>query len=296
MSPKRILLIPALALLLYLGMYSWNQRTDFLDTLAANTGLESVGVVLKTLRFAQDTVIESWERYLNLMDVREENLLLRKQIADMQTRLILAAEEKAELLRLRTLLTLSPPEGWQPLGARVLAGRMGASAALDTVTIGRGFLTGAVPGTPAMTPQGVVGRVLRASPSTSTVLLLTDPGSRLAVVSQEGRVQGILVGAGPFRPLELRFVSHNAVVSEGELLVTSGLDEAYPKGLPVARITHAGPSDLSPFQSVLAEPLADYATMEEVVLLARPRGVQTPQDAAPVFTPSVEAREPVVRP
>lgn len=286
MSPKRILLIPALALLLYLGMYSWNQRTDFLDGLASNTGLESVGAVLKACRFVQDTLTESWERYLNLMDVREENLLLRKQIADMQTRLILAAEEKAELQRLRSLLTITSPEAWQPLGARVLAGRMGSNAALDTVTVGRGFLTGAVPGTPVMTPQGVVGRVLRAGPSTSTVLLLTDPGSRVAVVSQEGRVQGILVGGGPARPLELRFVSHNTTVNEGELLVASGLDEAYPKGLPVARVSHAGPSDLSPFQSVQAVPLTDFSTMEEVLLLARPRAGALPSDAAPVFTPS----------
>ena len=44
MSPKHILLIPALALLMYLGMYSWNQRTHILDNFAANTGLEASGV------------------------------------------------------------------------------------------------------------------------------------------------------------------------------------------------------------------------------------------------------------
>lgn len=285
MSPKRILIIPAIALLLYLGMYSWNQRSDFLDTFAANTGLETVGAVLKTVRFFQDAVTESWDKYLDLMNVREENQALRKQLMEVQTRLILAAEEKAELLRLRTLLTFTPPEDWRPLGARVLAGRMGSNAALATVTIGRGYLTGAVPGTPAVTPQGVVGRVLRAGPSTSTVLLLSDPGSRVAVVSQQGRVQGILVGSGPFNPLELRFISHNAVVAAGELLVTSGLDEAYPKGLPVARVTHAGPSDLSPFQSVQAEPLADFATMEELLLLARPRNVPQSGEPSPVREP-----------
>lgn len=95
------------------------------------------------------------------------------------------------------LLTLTPPEGWQTLGARVLAGRMGANSALASVLIGRGYMTGAIPGTPVMTPQGVAGRVLRAGPSSATVLLLVDPGSRIAVISQESRIQGVLVGGRP---------------------------------------------------------------------------------------------------
>ncbi len=268
MSPRRLLLLPALALLLYLGVYSWNQRTDVLDRLAAGTGLEASGAVLKTVRWVQDSVTGLWNRYFYLMNVRAENEELKRRLTDMQTRLILAAEEKAELARLRKLLTLAPPEGRQTLGAKVLAGRMGSNAALVTVVIGRGYLTGAVPGTPAMTPDGVLGRVLRAGPSTATVLLLSDPGSRVAVISQEGRVQGILAGTGPYKPLELRFVTHNAVVSPGELLLTSGLDQAYPKGLPVARVVSAGPSDLSPFQSVQAEPLADLTALEELLLLA----------------------------
>lgn len=283
MSPKRILLLPALVLLSYLGIYSWNQRTDFLDRLAASTGLEASGVVLKSVRWAQDAVTQAWNRYLNLVDVREENEELKRRLTDMQTRLILAAEEKAELTRLRKLLTLTPPEGWQALGTRVLAGRMGSNAALITVAIGRGYLTGAVPGTPAMTPEGVLGRVFRAGPSTATVLLLTDPGSREAVVSQEGRVQGILAGTGAYKPLELRFVTHNAAVKPGELLLTSGMDDAYPKGLPVARVTQAGPSDLSPFQSVQAEPLADLAALEELLLLA-------PTTPSPLGSPDVPVR------
>lgn len=269
MSPKRLLLLPALALLLYLGIYSWNQRTHILDTAVSNTGLEASGFVLKVTDFVENTVMDAWNRYLDLVNVREENDELKKQLMEARLNLVLAAEERAELSRLRHLLTLSPPEGWQLLGARVLAGRMGSNAALASVIIGRGYLSGAVPGTPVMTPDGIAGRVLRAGPTTATVLLLVDPGSRVAVVSQENRVQGILMGAGPFKPLELRFVSHNTAVKTGEILVTSGLDEAYPKGLPVARVISATPSDLSPFQSVQAVPLAELTNLEELLLVTR---------------------------
>lgn len=272
MSPKHLLLIPAVALLLYLGMYSWNQRTHILDEVAANTGLEASGVVLKSVRFVQDTVMGAWNRYLNLVDVREENDALKREVERLRHKLLMASEERAELIRLRLLLTLTPPEGWQTLGARVLAGRMGANAALASVLIGRGYLTGAIPGTPVMTPEGVAGRVLRAGPSSATVLLLVDPGSRIAVITQESRVQGVLVGGGPDKPLELRFVSHNESVRPGELLVTSGLDDAFPKGIPVARVLSATPSDLSPFQSIQASPLARLVNLEELLLVSRVEG------------------------
>lgn len=286
MSPKRILFLPAVALLLYLAIYSWNQRTDFLDDTVLSTGLEAAGAVLKTVRFAQDGVVDAWKRYLDLVNVREENVRLKTRLSQIETRLILAAEEKAELERLRQLLQIQAPDGWQGLGSRVLAGRMGSNAALVTVTIDRGYLTGATPGTPAMTHDGVTGRVLRAGPTTSTVLLLTDPGSRIAVVTQQSRVQGVLAGTGAAKPLELRFVSHNAVVNPGELLVTSGMDDAFPKGLPVGRIVSAGPSDLSPFQSVQANPLANIAALEEVLLLAKLSASPIPT----VFVPEPEQK------
>ena len=179
----------------------------------------------------------AWNRYLDL--VTNENDESRSRSNSSAAKLLMASEERAELVRLRRLLTLTPPEGWQTLGARVLAGRMGANSALASVLIGRGYATGAIPGTPVMTPQGVAGRVLRAGPSSATVLLLVDPGSRIAVISQESRIQGVLVGGGPDKPLEMRFVSHNDVIRAGEILVTSGLDDAFPKGIPVARVLSA---------------------------------------------------------
>ncbi len=285
MSPKRFLLFPALLLLLYLGVYSWNQRTHILDDFVSSTGLEAAGAILKCVLGVRDTVRDSWNRYLDLVDVREENEELKKQLKEARFRLVLAAEDRAELVRLRDLLTIAPPEGWKNLGARVLAGRLGGNAALVSVIIGRGYLTGAIPGTPVMTADGVAGRVLRAGPTTATVLLLADPGSRVAVISQDNRVQGVLVGAGPLNPLELFFVSQNTSVSPGELLVTSGLDGAFPKGLAVARVISASPSDLSPFQAVRAEPLADLTNLEELLLISREPG-SVLREASPVRQPA----------
>ncbi len=254
-------------------MYTWNQRTGVLDKLATNIGLELVGSLLKPMLSVHSNIMDFWEQYIDLVGVREENERLKADILSMQAKLIEAGEHKAEVQRLRTLLSLPADRSWHPIGARVLAGRMGPNSALETVILSRGYATGATPGTPIMTNLGLVGRILRASAHTSTALLISDPGSRIAVLSQESRTAGILTGRGGRQLLEMRFVGRNAQINEGELLVTSGLDGVYPKGLPVARIESVVLSDYSQFMTVLAKSLVDATLLEEVLLL-EPTGLE----------------------
>ncbi len=273
MITRRLIILSVISLFLFLGMYTWNQRTGVLDKLATNIGLELVGSILKPMISVHSTIMDFWERYVDLVGVREENERLKADILSMQAKLIAAGEHKAEVQRLRTLLSLPADRSWHPIGARVLAGRMGPNSALETVILSRGYATGASPGIPIMTNLGLVGRVLRASAHTSTALLISDPGSRIAVLSQESRTAGILTGRGGRQLLEMRFVGRNAQIQAGELLVTSGLDGVYPKGLPVARIESVVLSDYSQFMTVLAKALVDAELLEEVLLL-EPTGLE----------------------
>lgn len=286
MNLRRILILAGVLLILFLGMYSWNQRTHALDDLAASVGLEIGGAVLKPLRAVQDVVAGFWERYFDLVDVREENLRLKARVDDLESRLLASGEDLAELKRLRRLIRLPVDASWRSLGARVLAGRLGPNAVLDSITISRGYATGARPGTPLVTPLGLVGRVLKASPHAATALLITDPGSRVAVFGQESRAPGILMGKGTGRPLEVNFVQRDASVKGGEVLVTSGLDGKFPKGLPVARVISVAPSDYTQFMAVSALPLLDLQHLEEVLLL-EPSGIapppEEPEGPPPVF-------------
>ena len=63
------------------------------------------------------------------------------------------------------------------------------------------------------------------------------------------------------------FVPRDGGVHEGEIIVTSGLDGSYPKGLPIAKITSVEPSNYTEFLAVMAEPLVDLRHLEEVLLL-----------------------------
>ena len=267
MTLRRLLLLAGILLILFLGMYSWNQRTRVLDDLAAKLGLEITGAVLTPVRSAQDAAENMWDRYFDLVGVREENEALKQKVDELEARLLANGEDLAELKRLRALVQLPVDQTWRPLGARVLSGRMGPNAVLDSITISRGYSTGRRPGTPLVTHLGLVGRVLKASAHSSIVLLLTDPSSRIAVFSQESRAPGILMGMGTGQKLEVNFVQRDAKVKPGEIIITSGLDGKYPKGIPVARVLRVAPSDYTQFMAIKAEPLVDLQHLEEVLLL-----------------------------
>lgn len=286
MAFRRILILAGILLIVFLGVFSWNQATHVLDDIGAEVGLEAGGGVLKSARAVQDSASSLWKRYFDLVGVREENERLKARIAQLEASLSGHAEDLAELKRLRNLIQLPVDASWRPLGARVLAGRIGPNAVLDSITISRGYATGGRPGSPLVTHMGLVGRVYKASAHTSSVLLVSDPGSRISVFTQQGRAKGILMGHGTGRNLELDFVPRGVEVAIGELIVTSGLDGAYPKGIPVARVTSVAPSNYTEFQAISAEPLVDLKHLEEVLLL-EPTGVSAvvdePEGPPPVF-------------
>lgn len=268
-------------------MYTWNLRTGFIDRLAGHTGLEFVGLTLKPGKWAAEKVTNFWDDYVYLVGVREDNRKLTEQLHSLKLDLALAREQARESERLKQLLGFSPPESWTAAGARIIANRLGPNAALDTVLLDKGSASGVQVSTPIITPDGVVGRVLKISTHFSTALLITDPSSKISVLGRDNRTPGILTGQGPNSPLSVNYVHQNAQLAPGEILVTSGLDEVFPKGLPVAVVTAVTRSDISLFQEVTAEPLVDLKMLEEVLLLmaaeARAEGAQPggPDAAAP---------------
>jgi rod shape-determining protein MreC len=116
-------------------------------------------------------------------------------------------------------------------------------------------------------PMGIVGRVQAVLSGTAKVILLTDPGCTLAVRVQRNREEGLL--EGKIITCALKYVSYYADIQEGDLLVTSGLDGIYPKGLPVATVTKVTRHEASAFQTVVAEPAVRFSRLEEVLVLRK---------------------------
>lgn len=271
MSPRfrNLLLFLFLPLFLYFSMYTWNWKTGVLDSLSTAVGLEVTGWVFAPGRWLQNNIDEFWSRYIYLVGVRQENEDLVQKVGQLEQRLA-GVEEKAKAAdRMATLLQFTPEPSWARRGCRVIGQELGPTAVLDAMLVDVGSTDNVRPSDPVVSTRGVVGRVAKASAHFSTVLLLTDPGSRIPVLTSEGRVPAIVQGQGAGAYLEVKFIPHNDPVKPDEILITSGLGGVFPKGIPVARVVQVIPGDVSLFQKVYAEPLLAIRYYEELLVLSR---------------------------
>lgn len=277
-GPKKIAVIIIAGLFVYLSMFTWNLRTGHLDALSSYTGLDITGVILRPGIWVSEQIVGFWERYVYLVDLKQKNDILEEQNAELRRENMLIASQARSAERLGRMLDFVPPKRWETSGARVIAHRMGPAGVLVTSVIDKGTASGVEEDMPVASLDGVVGRILDTGAATSTVLMLSDANSRIAVIGESNRSPGMLTGKGYGQPLELRFVNLNAAIEPGELLVSSGLSGIFPKGLPVARVTKVQRSDISLFLTIQAEPLVDMAGLEEVLLLKQASD-QVPDDS-----------------
>jgi len=112
-----------------------------------------------------------------------------------------------------------------------------------------------------------VGKVLRVYHSTAEVLRIDDQSSGVGAILNKTRLQGILNGT-PSGELVLGRVMSDETVPAGELVLTSGGDSIFPKGLPIGTVTKVAPgSEL--FLNIHVRPAADLSKLEEVLVVTK---------------------------
>src|SRR5690606_4219501 len=114
---------------------------------------------------------------------------------------------------------------------------------------------------------GLVGQVIEATPTTATVLLLTDPDHAVPVAVARTGVRLIVYGTGRSDVLELRNVPLSSDVRTGDVLITSGLGGRFPPGFPVGTIAALRPDDSRAFLVVDVDAAAQLDRGRDVLLL-----------------------------
>jgi rod shape-determining protein MreC len=203
--------------------------------------------------------------YIFLVRTGRENRRLKEEVARLRLENQITNEILAENERLRAALgfqKLNPPRS---VVVQVIAKESSPSS--STITVNKGSADGVERDLPVITPEGVVGRVQSAVAGTAKVLLITDPGSTIAVRVQRNREEGLL--EGKLDRCALKYVSYYMDVQQGDVLITSGLDGIHPPGLPVAYVTAVKKHEASSFQTVIAEPIVSFSRLEEALVLRK---------------------------
>ena len=247
---------------------------------------------------ANQGVRSVWRNYLYLRGVRQENRDLKAQIERLRIEQVRLSEDAAQARRLQALLGFKEQYIAQTVAAQVI-GSSGSDQS-HVIYIDKGANDGIKPDMAVITPNGIVGKVLRVFHGSSQVLLINDPSSGVGAILQSSRLQGILQGTAAGEVM-LRYVMSDEKVAAGEPVLTSGGDRIFPKGLPVGAVQQTNPgSDL--FLNIRVKPAADLSRLEEVLVVtkieenipAEPAGPVRAADILAERLPSVPPKPPAL--
>lgn len=270
----------------------YDRRGGWLDT--ARYGLQAA---IYPLQLAVNSPSAAWRWMQESFETREalqkEVDLLRNQLRDQKLMTLRQAALESENATLRGLNVAVPEVIEKRLIGEVISVEV-KSTVRQRLLINRGGNSGVYQSQPVITGDGVLGQVFRTGPFSSEIILITDPEHALPVQVLRSGVRALAYGTGHSSSLELPFVPQNYDVKVGDVVVTSGLDEVFPYGLPVARITKVELAPAEPFAKIHAAPLARIDSDREVLFIwARPGHPAAP--ATPEQT-AIEARKPVTPP
>jgi rod shape-determining protein MreC len=99
------------------------------------------------------------------------------------------------------------------------------------------------------------------------VLLLTDRNSAVAVTAERSRARATVRGTGDPSRCRLDYALRSDDLLEGDLLVTSGTDGIFPRGLPVGRVAGLRRPGVGLYQRAEVVPAVDVTKVEELLLL-----------------------------
>ncbi len=192
-----------------------------------------------------------------LDELREQNKELTAQVAEL-------SEAQETATRLEGLLELKSTYNLQSTAARIVGSSTDAWS--RTVTIDKGSLDGLAINMPVTDSSGVIGQIIEVAPTSAVVRLITDEASGVSAMVQSTRAQGILQGQ-PDGTLRLEYVSVDADVKEGDIIVTSGIGGIYPKGLPLGTVASVEREPNALYYTVVVNVTSTTENNEEVLVI-----------------------------
>ncbi|HKQ71460.1 MAG TPA: rod shape-determining protein MreC [Polyangiaceae bacterium] len=212
-----------------------------------------------------------WGNYVYLVQVKADHQRLAYENARLEDRVRRLEQNEIELRRVKKLLGLRESVPGDLISAQVIGKDLTEFFRVASLVVDRAGRE-VRPNMPVIALGGVVGKVQRVAGDRVDVLLAVDSGSGIDVVDELTGARGFVRGTGD----QSRYSCHVELmrstdeVNVGDLLVTSGVGRAFPRGIPVARVTKVVKRDFGMYQVVEAVPTVDFSRLEEVLIITSP--------------------------
>ncbi|MDX1467980.1 MAG: rod shape-determining protein MreC [Acidimicrobiia bacterium] len=229
------------------------------------SGVQSiVNPLQEVASYVVDPVADMFESLSNVASLREENLVLREELAEAEAAIVAVQDQLARLELLEQLYEMEASGA--ELG-RTVANVTGRPDQVALV-IDKGTADGIAPGQPVVDTNGyVVGTIEHVTAGSATVVPITAGPSGVTVLV--GEQVGTLMPQIGSDDMRLEILEARGPVLVGDRVVTSAASVDFPAGLPVGEVLF----DAAPSLDVLnswVRPYFDLDTLRIVVVLAWP--------------------------
>lgn len=213
-----------------------------------------------------------WAGFTELTEVREELAKTREKLQKYEALSEDLYEIKKENERLKRVLGLmdeAPPDS---IPAIIIS--KDPDNWFRTIIINKGKSSGIKVNMPVIAFRGgqkaVVGKIIEARGSISRILPLISPNMKMGVKIQESAYPGILMGYSASSNICIMdYVSRDAQIRTGDIVVTSGQAGIFPQGIIVGTVIRANLLETSSYQRVVVNPIIEYNQLEEVYVIKR---------------------------
>jgi rod shape-determining protein MreC len=223
-----------------------------------------------------DVLRNSADYFSSLSRLEDENTRLKRAQLENAETILRTQQLEIENERLRKLLDVRERQKVNGQVAQIVY------AARDPfsrrVIVDKGLQDQISAGQPVVDDAGIVGQVTRVFPFVSEITLITDKDQAVPVQILRTGQRSVVFGLGNGQ-LELRYLPATTDVQNGDILVTSGLDGIFPRGLPVARVVHIERDTAYSFARIHCAPVAGVETFGEIMVLDRLEATPIPETA-----------------
>ncbi len=235
---------------------------------------QTIAIVIYPLQqlaqIPMELVAQTSEFFSNL-DLISENESLKKRYLSDQNQLLRLRALEAENIQLRKLL-----DAKQDLKTKTDAKKTIMAEILYAprdpfnrkATLNKGSQHGIQAGQILVDDKGIIGQLTRVYAWTSEATLITDKDHAVPVQILRNGLRTVISGAGKNDELELRYLSVNTDIKQGDLLVTSGIGGVYPTGLPVATVSKIERNPSNTFAQIICTPIAGVDRNRQLLILS----------------------------
>ena len=228
--------------------------------------MELLGPFQRMINGTANATEEFWLHYFWLIEAREKNVQLQREIDRLKRENDQYLEMLATYQRLENLLQFKK-EMDLPVQVAQVIGR-DPTGWFESVIIDKGRSSGLKINMPVVNAEGVVGRLVSVSAHYAKVLLIIDQNSAVDCIVQRSREKGILKGLSS-DICELDYILKRSDVTIKDRLVTSGFGRVFPKGIPVGEIISVEDISGELFKDIKVKPVVDFSKLEELLVILK---------------------------